>query len=117
MFASKRCRGALTSWCATHARIHSCSTVSATSLRDRTPGADARGHVCTMASATKNPSDASNQPAVDPGGAGSGSGTAFIFQADACAFVQREVRPGPRDTRESRKRNEEGILTIVDAAV
>src|SRR6187402_1871908 len=117
MFASKRCRGLVASWWATHARIHSCSTVSATSLRDSNPGADARGHVCATASAMNIPSDAASHDRDGAAGCGSGSGAPCIFQAGRRTPVEREVRARPLHTGEAAEWDEECVLDIVDAAV
>src|SRR5262245_30344148 len=54
MFASTRWVGSCATWCATQATIHSFRTVSALSLRDSRPGADASGQVWATASSANS---------------------------------------------------------------
>src|SRR5688572_32659794 len=97
--------------------IHSCRTVSATSLRDRRPGADARGQVCTTASATNSASEVSSHDPAGPARGGSASGAPFMFDAGGRPLVQREVRAGAADAGESGEGEEEGVVRIVDPAL
>src|SRR3974377_2062644 len=53
MWASNRCRGLSGASWATHATIHSFSTASALSLRERVDGAVASGHVWGLARAKR----------------------------------------------------------------
>src|SRR5262245_15796535 len=55
MLALNSRAGARGSSCAIHAMIHSLSCASPLSLRERVPGAVARGHVCRMASKRQMP--------------------------------------------------------------
>src|SRR5262245_13029675 len=101
MLASNRCSGLVTSWCATHAMIHSCRTVSPVSLRESVPGAVASGQVCRMASPVKN----ARVAAVVAGRNARGSVTGRLGDA----LVNGEVRPRPHDLVEAIERDEEHV--------
>src|SRR5262245_4733983 len=122
MFASKRCKGSVTIWCATHARIHSWSTMSPLSLRESVPGAVASGQVWR----TARPANRARLAAAgkirrvncrsSPGTLGElmGAGLRLTSRGGILSLEHREVRARPLHVLEPRVWDEEHVLQIVD---